>query len=377
MIIAIDTRCLVKDRRSEAGDFIYEVLSRITGLHKAHTFIFIFDAAYDPSFIFSENVIPVVKTSLANSPAKWFLWYNVKIPLVLKKYKADVFICTDGFCSLTTNVPQCLVLNDLSFLNFPFYTDKNRLSFSKKFTRRFLKKAKIVITGAEYLKNEIIKHYKFEPDKIHVLYSGADEKLKPVSDEEKQSIKEKYADGNEYFIYNGLIHPGKNLMNLLKAFSAFKKRQKSNMQLLIVSEHEPAYKKFIASLQLFRFKNDVKLLAPVSFDEAVQVTASSYAMIYPAFFYNTGADLLTAMKVKVPVITSSAGAMPEICGEAALYADPENFKEIAIRMMDLFRNENLRKELIEKGKEQIQKFNWDSSAKFFWLSLEKTMSTLQ
>ena len=62
-----------------------------------------------------------------------------------------------------------------------------------------------------------------------------------------------------------------------------------------------------------------------------------------------GTQVLQAMKSGVPVITSPESAMSEICGDAALYADPENFKDIAVKMMLIFKDENLRKTLIDKG----------------------------
>ncbi|MDQ6762186.1 MAG: glycosyltransferase family 4 protein [Bacteroidota bacterium] len=376
MNIAVDARCFTKDGNDESANFLFKIFTEITALHKEHTFIFIFDKPFPPSFIFSENVIPVLKAPIANSTASLYIWYNIKIPLLLKKYKADVFIGADGFCSLTTKVPQCLVLNDLGFINFPLFTDRSRLLFSKKFTRRFIKKAKVIITGSEYLKAEIINRYNSTPDKIQVIYPGSDENAAALSIDERESIKVKYADGKEYFVYAGPIDPGKNLINLLKAFSAFKKRQKSSMRLLIVSCQAQQYEELITGLQLFRFKDDVKLLALLPAEEVTQIIASSYALIYVPFVENTTTVLLTAMKIKVPIITSSKGAMPEICGEAALYAGPENFKEIAIKIMGLFKDENLRKKLIEEGKEQEQKFSVEKAMELFWRTIEKTASAI-
>ncbi len=117
MIIAINTRCLNKDKPGECGNYISEVFYRIAKLHKEYTFIFIFAKPYDSSFTFPDNVIPIVTGPHGSTPAKWYIWYNIKIPLLLKKYKAEVFV-SPGFCSLTTKVPQCLLLHDLSFLQF-------------------------------------------------------------------------------------------------------------------------------------------------------------------------------------------------------------------------------------------------------------------
>ena len=68
--------------------------------------------------------------------------------------------------------------------------------------------------------------------KLHVINPGIDEIFKPLDWEEKEIIREKYAEGKAYFLFSGDINRRSNLINLLKAFSFFKKRQKSNMMLL-------------------------------------------------------------------------------------------------------------------------------------------------
>ncbi len=371
MIIAINTRCLNKDGPGECGNYINEVFQRITKLHSKHTFIFIFARPFEGELNFPANVVRVVTGPQKNTSAKWFIWFNIKIPLLLKKYKADVFVSTD-FCSLTTKVPQCLILHDLSFLRFPSFVKRGRLSFYKRYTPRSLKKSKTIITVSKFSKADIIEYYKVPQNKIQVAYPGINEIYQPVSMQEREIIKEKYAGGNEYFIYTGEIDPRNNLLNLLKAFSAFKKRQKSSMQLLITCEAEANHDEFVTSLRSYKFRNDVKLLACLPPDVNAKIIASAYAMVYAPFYEDFGTSLLKAMKCEVPVITSSTGVMPEICGDAALYASPENFKETAVKMMLLFKDEKLRKDLIEKGIELVQKFNWDNTAKHVWDSIDKT-----
>ena len=107
---------------------------------------------YDKRFVFGKNVIPVVAGPPARHPLLWKWWYDVKVPSVLKKYKADVFVSCDGFCSLTTKVPQCLVLHDLSFLHYPSFIKKSHLFFYKRYIPKFLQKAKTVATVSEFSK---------------------------------------------------------------------------------------------------------------------------------------------------------------------------------------------------------------------------------
>lgn len=367
MVIAV--RFFTNSTSDENGNFIYETFSRISGLHIQHTFLFIFDKPYN-SLIFPANVIPIVIDLKGKSPMKSLIWYNIKIPAILKKHKADIFI-SGSFCSLITKIPQILIAPDISFTQHASIVKKQYLLFYKKFTPRFLKKAKSIIVFSAFQKDILIKQYKTGADKIEVIYPGVNENFKPIHIEDREKIKDKYGAGNEYFIYTGEIGSNKNLLNLLKAFSAFKKRQKSSMQLLIAGNPGREYEMFSESLRLFRFKGDVKILENLSLDEIVKVTTSAYAMAYPSLFDVLATQPLQAMKSGVPVITSSTGAMPEIVADAALYADAENFKDIAIKMMMLFKDENLRKVLIEKGILQVKKYDWNESAGLLWKSIEK------
>lgn len=372
MVIAINTKIKEKDKFEENDNFIFETLSRIIKMSPQHTFVLISENGLHEQLSFLKNVINVAIGQQKKSQPLRYLWYNIKIPAVLKKYKADVFISYDGIASFAAKVPQCIFINDLSFIyQLPAFKKSNL--FYKTFILRSIKKSKAVFTVSEFCKADIIKQYKINTDKIKVIYKGINENFKEIIYEEKEKVKAEYTDGNEYFVYTGEIGSHKNLVNLLKAFSAFKKRQKSSMQLLIAGKPGWQYEEFFENLRLFKFKNDVKILKDLPFEEHVRITAAAYAMVQPSLHESFASQPLEAMKSGVPVIASSTGASPEICGDAALYADTKNFKEIAVKMMLLFKNENLGKELIEKGKLQAQKFDWDITSGMIWENVEKIL----
>ena len=72
------------------------------------------------------------------------------------------------------------------------------------------------------------------------------------------------------------------------------------------------------------------------------------------------------MKCNVPILTSNVTSLPEVAGDAAIYADPESIESIASGMEKLAENELLREQLVERGKKQCEKFNWNSSAQKLW-----------
>lgn len=336
MVVAVDIRF-----EEEYQHFIFENFKRINEQHPQYSFIFIFDKPVDPSFIFSENVNAVVI-----KPQKLSLLNDINVSSLLKKHKADVLVTAKIVSQ--TKVPQCLIAFD-------------------KVTAKSLGKAQEIITDSQFSKKEIIEKYKTSADKIDIVYKGVDEIFQPVTFQQKESIKEKYASGNEFFLYTGTISSGNNLLNLLKAFSAFKKMQKSNMQLLIATKTQIP-KEFLETLRLFKFKSEVHLL-DVDENELANIIASAYAFVYP--FSQEYLYALQAMRSGVPILTGNAGYMPEVCADAALYFDEKDHKKIADKMMLVYKDENARKQLIENGVNLVKKYSWDNSANSLWQSIEK------
>lgn len=373
MRIAVNTRFLLENSLEGYGYFLYETLRRITKWHPEHEFIFIFDRPVSEQFVFEKNVTPIVAGPPARHPLLWRWWYNIKIPHLLKKYKADVFVSCDGFCSLHIKIPQCLVVHDLSFLHYPAFMKRSELGFYKKQTPKFLNIAKSIATVSEFSKKDILSNYKIDEKKLSVVYSAAKEIFQPLNTEEKEATKKEYTDGKEYFVFTGPIHPRKNPMNLLKAFSVFKKRQQSNMKLVMAGRLAWKYEKFLTDFNNYKYRNDVALTGYVEEKELAKIVGAAYALVYPSYFEGFGVPVLEAMHCHVPVITSMNSPMQEITEGAALYVDPSNYEDIADRMMRLYKDENLRNELIKKGQSITSRYTWDKTADLLWQSILKAV----
>jgi glycosyltransferase involved in cell wall biosynthesis len=371
MVVAINTRFLYGELEGY-GYFIYGLFQKLVKAHPEIQFYFLFDRPFNEKYIFSANVHPLVISPPARHPFLWKYWYDVKIPLTLKKIKADVFVSADGFCSLHTSIPQCLVVHDLGFLYHPEAYKNSHVRFLKRNTPKFLKKVTTIVTVSQFSKEDIIKQYRVEPAKIDVIHNGVKEIFKPLSFDEKEAAREKYTAGKEYFLYLGAIQPRKNLINLLKAFSIFKKRLQSSMKLVIAGRLAWKNDQFLQLLKTYKYKSDVILTGHLSEEELPLLMASAYALVYPSFFEGFGVPVAEAIKCGVPVLTSEKTATQEVAGEAGLYFSPDEHSDIAEKMMQIYKDENLRKQLIEKGQLIAEKLDWGKAAESFWEIIMKT-----
>jgi len=371
MRIAVNTRFLLKGKLEGIGWFTNEIIKRLVINHPEHEFIFLFDRPFDQQFIFASNVKPVVIHPPARHPILWFIWFEWSVRKALKKYKADIFISTDGFLSLSSKVPSILVVHDLAFEHFPQHLPFKFRYYLQKFTPKFVKKASHTVTVSSYSKADLVSTYHADPNKISVIYNGAHAQYKPLSFEKKQEIKQQYADGCEYFVFAGALHPRKNVTNLLKAFGIFKQKQRSNMKILIIGRFAWNADDIRIAIEQHPFKKDVVHLDYMEVEELSKVIGAAYALTFVSIFEGFGIPILEAMQCQVPSIVSNTSSMPEVAGDAAILVNPSDIQEIAQAMSTMYKDENLRSKLIEATKTQAKKFNWDISAEDLYGIVEK------
>jgi len=371
MKIVVNTRLLLKNKLEGIGWFTYETLKRITQQHLEHQFYFLFDRKYDDSFIFSDNIKPIVVSPQARHPALFYLWFEHAVPRVLKKINADLFVSPDGYLSMKTKTKSLVVMHDLNFEHYPedipFWARKHYRYYFPKYAQ----KAERIATVSEFSKQDIVKQYDVDPEKIDVVYNGASDGFKPLPEDEKTKVRTKHTEGNPYFIFVSALHPRKNLVNLFGAFDEFKLKKSSDVKLMIVGEKMWWTDAIKEAYEKMKFKLDVIFSGRLEFEELQQVVASALALTYVSYFEGFGIPIVEAFYAGTPVITSNITSMPEVAGNAALLVDPFSVESISNAMTQIESDEKLRKSLIERGTERAKEFSWQKSADRLWESIEK------
>lgn len=371
MKIVVNTQLLLKDRLEGLGWFTYETLMRITRKHPQHEFYFVFDRAYDPSFIFADNVKPVILRPPSRHPLLWYLRFEWLLPLLLKKLKADVYLAPDGWSTLNTKIPCVQVIHDINFEHYPKDVPLWTGKYFRYFFPRYAKKAHVVATVSDYSKNDIVKTYGIEESKIHVLHNGCNTSFKTMPDDVNSATRQKFSDNCPYFLYVGALLPRKNIARLFKAFDIFKATDNEQTKLLIVGEKKWWTKEIEQAYESMQFKESVSFLGRQNVKELNALYAAALALTFVPYFEGFGIPILEAFNCGTAVITSNCTSMPEVAGDAAYLVDPYDIHAIAIAMTEIATQESLRQELIAKGHKRKTLFSWDNTADKLWDCIEK------
>ncbi len=373
MKIAVNTRLLLKGRLEGIGWFSYETLKRITIQHPEHTFIFIFDRPFDDSFIFGDNVQGISIPPPTRHPFLWYIWFEYSLPRALRRIGADMLFSPDGYIPLKSNIPVLTAIHDINFHHRPFDLPLLSRIYYRKYFPLFARIADRIVTVSEYSRNDISESYKINPDKIDVVYNGANEVYSPITHEKIKETRQSITGGDPYFIFIGSMHPRKNVGRLLQAFDSFRSGYLFPFRLVIVGEKMFKTSGIDKIYRSMAHKNDVIFSDRLQPEELHAILGASEGLTYVPHYEGFGIPLLEAMHCEIPILASNVTSLPEIAGKAALYADPENVLSIAEGMMKLATNEKLRMSLIEKGRSRRTAFSWDATAQKLWYSMEKIM----
>jgi glycosyltransferase involved in cell wall biosynthesis len=362
MRIAVNTRFLIKGQMEGMGRFTLEVLKRMVKKYPEHQFYFLFDRPFDEDFIFAKNVHPIVVSPPARHPVLFYFWFEWRIPAILKKIKADVFVSMDNFCSIKTKVPTLLVLHDLAYLHFPEQIQKKNLWYYRYYTPRFVERADRIVAVSEYTRKDLLDHFDVPREKTAVTCNGCSTNFRPLNPESVDYIRREISDGKPYFIYVGAIHPRKNVGRLIQAFNRYKKQSRANTKLLIIGRKAWMTRETQKAYKESEWKDDILFKGFVHREKLPVYIGAALAMVYVSLFEGFGIPILEAMHAEVPVITSNVSSMPEVSGEAGLLVDPYDIDSITEALIRMEEDVELRLELVRKGRQQRQNFTWNKAS---------------
>ncbi len=373
MQIVVNTRLLISNKLDGIGWFSYQTLKRITQKNPDVHFVFLFDRDFSDEFIFSDNITPLVIGPQARHPFLYYAWFHLSVKNLLNRMNPDLFLSPDGFLALGAKCKQLPVIHDINFLHNP----KDLKSLTSKYYNHFFPKyaraASRIATVSEFSKEDISENYHIDLNKIDVVYNGINEGFRPLLENEKQTVKEKYTQGKPYFLFVGSQSPRKNLNRLVAAFDQFKAETRSDFKLLLVGAvyaNEGDVKSVIAAS---KFKEDIIFTGRQPQAELEKIMASAFALAFVPYFEGFGIPMIEAFQCNVPVICSNTTSLPEIAGDAGFTVDPFEVKSIAKGMIEVYHNESLRDQLIKNGKKRKELFSWDRSADLLWNSMTKCL----
>ena len=356
--IAMNARFLIEGKMEGIGYSCWELYRRIIDLNPQHTFILFFDRPYSSRFTSFKNVIPVSLFPPARHPLLWLIWFELVLPSALKKWKIDVFFSHDGFTSLRASVPVFLTIHDLAFLSYPKQIPFIVYHFYRIFTPKYLKKAAHIFTVSNFVKEDIKNKYNINSKKITIIPNG----FREIIPNEKEQFVGNSPSSHPYFFYYGAIHPRKNIGRAIKAFDLFRAQNEEKISFIFAGRLAWKTEEVEKAWKESPFKDDIHFIGYLSDESISYYLKNAIALVYISLHEGFGMPVAEAFATETPVITSNIGALAEVSGKGAVLVDPLDINQISQGMNNIYKNPDLRKSLIDAGKIELTRFNWEYSA---------------
>lgn len=371
MKIAINTRFLLSGRLEGIGQFTAEIFKRLSQQHSEIEWVFIFDRKPSPEFQFGKNVRMVSLFPPTRHAFLWHLWFQISLKRFLKKEKPDLFISPDGFIPLNTAIKSLAIMHDLNFVHQPSNLPPIAGAYMRYYFPKYAASASRLATVSGFCRIDIAQTYSVSPDKIDLVYNGVNPQLRASSEEEKLEIRNRYTQGNNFFIFVGALNPRKNLEGMLAGYEQYRESG-GKAHFIFVGEEMLLRSDMKNAFENSAYRSEIHFVGRVKTQELSSLIGSAQALCLCSHFEGFGIPILEAFQCKTALICADNSAMPEVAGEAALYCNSRDFGSISAAMLRT-EDPQTRDSLIQQGKERLKNFSWDRSAEMMWNSIQLTL----
>ena len=256
------------------------------------------------------------------------------------------------------NKPFIFTLHDMQEKYYPeFFTLKQRILRWLN-NRALTKSSQKIICESNYVKNDIVKFTKVNPEKIYVIQSPPPKELLDYKFNEKQfkKVKEKYNLPDKYIFYPAQCWYHKNHIKLVEAFKIVNEKY-NNIYLIMTGSQQNNYNNLLKKIKELNLEKKALHLGYIDYEDLPYFYKMSMMLVMPSLFESVSIPIYEAFSLKVPVCSSNVVALPEQVGDAGLIFDPNNVEDMAAKILNYVENENLRNEKAQKGYEKVKNFN--------------------
>lgn len=362
MLILLDGRPLQNaGPDAERSLLIVHIAAALAGRRDLR-WLLVMDHSFDPGIFPEIRGMDIITQRALPGKLGWRLWYDRLIPRLAKKYRADVVMTTGGVAA-DTSLPQCLWMPErtdaLKGENFlPLYT--TRLEESLRRAGTFFCYS---VADRDWLAAKDIK----AAEKGVVIHPSPLTSIKPLSTIDREQVKAEFALGREYFLADAKGAGEEDLVEVLKAFSLFKKRQHSNLQLVVKGLWTEGLQ---TKLDTYKYKDEVHGV-PVSADKDGRLTAGAYAGLFLFDKTSLGTPVLNAWKAGTPVIGDAGNPLLEGVADAVLAANPSDPASLSAQLMSVYKDEALRSRLIERGLVRLAEWEEELTISAVWSAIDR------
>jgi len=299
------------------------------------------------------------------------LWENFYLPRALsKKQDVDVYFTANYTLPvLPVSAKQVVTIFDISYIAHPEWFPKRQLASLVPLTKLTVRKADIILTGSMATKNEILKYFDIDDQKIMVTNLGVDDCFlaldKTQGDIESARVRDKFKLEGKVILFVGLLMNRRNIPQLMEAVANVIRSTGEVITLVILGKnHTYPYQDIDLLADQFGITDNLRWIKYTSDEDVFGLYKAANVFMCISLYEGFNITPLEALGLGVPTICSNLSSLPEVVGDAAyMLEDPRDPVEMATAIEHVLFDDELSASLIEKGRHQAAQFSWQRCAK--------------
>jgi glycosyltransferase involved in cell wall biosynthesis len=296
---------------------------------------------------------------------------HVAFPVFLRGLRPDLVHIPLNRAPLFMIRPYVVTIHDMANLFFEEEQSSLRMQLRRFRFRRGLQRANRVIAVSEATKRDVERFMGIPPHRIRRVYNAPDPgflERGPAGADEQLRIMERYQINYPYLLYAGNIRRHKNVPRLVEAFAVAREQLSAHpvfkdLRLVIIGDTISLYPAVRQAVIKSRVEDVVRFLGFVPFETLRCFYQFAAAFVFPSRYEGFGLPPLEAMACGTPVVASNVSSLPEVVGDAAILVNPENVFDIAHGIHHVLTDDELRAQLICRGRAQAARFRWSQTAR--------------
>jgi len=349
-------------RAAGISRYIAGLLQSLQATAQGHRYsIFLGNQRPPAGFFYATGFNPMPSRLPTHRPLVRIFWEQCLQPLTLARCRPDLLHSLAFVSPLAWRGPTVVTIYDLSFLLYPErFNPTNRL-YLATMTRIAVRRARRVAAISQSTKADVVRLLGVPSERIAVIPPSLEPQFRPQNPALVAEFRQRRSLPDSFILYLGTLEPRKNLITLLKAYAALKRRlpkdNKPGPFLILAGGKGWGYQQIFHTIEELGLTRDILLPGFVPFSELPLWYAAADLFVYPSLYEGFGLPVLEALACGTPVVCSQAASLPEAAGNAALLVDPHDVAALTEAMERLLQDDILRSNLREKGLAHAARFS--------------------
>lgn len=297
---------------------------------------------------------PANAVDVVEAPRLRFVGRHLLYPRQVRHQRPDAFFAPAGHLPLlATGVPEIVTVHDLAIYRHPEWFPPGQPLATRVVVPRSLRRAQALIAVSESTARDCVELFGVARSRITVVPHGVAARFRPVPGR-RLDLPEGYV------LFVSTLEPRKNLPTLLDAWAALEPRPP------LVVGGGWGWRHDEIEARLASAPPGVTLLGPVDPDDLPALYAGAACLAHPAWYEGFGLPVLEAMACGTPVVCSDTSSLPEVGGDAVLYAPPGDRAAWTAALRRVLDDPALAADLSARGRERAAAFTWGRAAEATW-----------